>query len=431
MQRKRKLVRFINRSKLVSLILLIAISATLLADLLKVITEKMEHYFFHFYQENPLKILIGISPLIGLLAIFSIRKFIFSNKPNKGITEVIENLNSQKRTLKKDRIFSHFVNGWLTVIFGGSTGIEVSTVVSTAAIGSVAGDFVNRKEISNWLVMAGVSAGITALFNAPLAGIFFVVEVLMTNFSMTALSITVLSALTAGGLNYFMNQESFFQIAQTDWHMQAMPFFFLLGGIAALFSVYLTQTIIRVKKKFSEISSGFIKVLLGGLLIGTGILVFPSLYGEGYLTIKNLLTGNADKIGFGIVSSTYQYWQVILILCMILLFKPIITSFTLASGGDGGVFAPSLFLGAIVGFLVAQFINQTGLGHVVEINFVIVGMAAVLSASIHAPFTAIALVLGLTGNYQILLPTLITSLVAFGFARKIQPYTVYSYNPAR
>ncbi|WP_417940091.1 chloride channel protein [Flavobacterium sp. RS13.1] len=410
--------QFIKFRKLVIVSLLISFLSTFLGISLKRITEYYEEIFFHEVSVNP--IFYTIFPVFGLSVIYFLRQYLFKKKENKGIKEVFESTGSKSKNLPSYKIPSHFINGLLTVIFGGSTGIEVSTVVATATIGSVA----HEKEYffrqyKTELICAGVAAGVTALFSSPIAGILFAFEVISRKVTRAFIISNVIAVSIAFGLLTILKEEPLFAISITTWHLKAIPYFILLGILAGMNSVYLTRCVLFFKSQFGKIDTHYYKVIIGSAVLSISLFIFPQLYGEGYHAIKTSFIAPNQIMTFTL-ALTY---------IGILVLKPIVTSITLASGGDGGVFAPSLFIGAFLGLLLASVLNTFFQVHVIPVNFMIIGMAAVLSASIHAPFTAIFLVCGLTNDYTLFFPILAVSLISKYTAKMIYPYTVYSYSP--
>jgi CIC family chloride channel protein len=404
--------------KLVVIAALVGILSAFLGDALKTLTENYETHFFSLTENN--KLLLLVFPIIGLSLIFFLRTFLFRKKENKGIKEIYDSLKTRHNDLPIYKIPSHFVNGLLTVVFGGSTGIEVSTVVASASIGSVAQKkgqihHLFRKE----LICAGVAAAVTVLFNSPIAGALFALEVILKKMPKIAVLCVTVSVLTAWGFNFLFGSKSLFTIHIDHWNYYAFPYFIILGIIAGLNSVYLTKCVLFFKALFSKINKGATKIFVGSIIISACLLMFPQLYGDGYHAMKEIFLPSSD------LKPTNSLF---VILIGILLLKPVITSATLASGGDGGVFAPSLFIGAFLGLFVALVLNTFFNAQVIPINFMVVGMAAVLSACLHAPFTALFLICGLLNDYTLLVPALTACFVAKITAKMIVPYTVYSYS---
>jgi len=411
--------QFIKFRKLVIVSILIGFLSAFLGISLKKITEYYEEIFFHEVSVNP--IFYIIFPVFGLSVIYFLRQYLFKKKENKGIKEVFESTKSTSKNLPSYKIPSHFINGLLTVIFGGSTGIEVSTVVATATIGSVAQQKENVfRQYKTELICAGVAAGVTALFSSPIAGILFALEVISRKVTRAFIISNVIAVSIAFGLLTILKEEPLFAVTITTWHLKAIPYFILLGILAGMNSVYLTKCVLFFKSQFGKIDTHYYKIILGSAVLSISLFIFPQLYGEGYHAIKTSF----------IAPNQIMTLTLALTFGGILLLKPIVTSITLASGGDGGVFAPSLFIGAFLGLLLASILNTFFNVNVLPVNFMIIGMAAVLSASIHAPFTAIFLVCGLTNDYTLFLPILVVCLISKYTAKMIYPHTVYTYAPS-
>ena len=416
--RIKKNYQLIKFQKLVIVSVLIGFLSAFLGISLKKITEYYEEIFFHQTSLNP--IFIILFPVFGLSIIYFLREYLFRKKENKGIKEIFESTNSKSKNLPNYKIPSHFINGLLTVVFGGSTGIEVSTVVASATIGSVAQRKQNVfRQYKTELICAGVAAGVTALFSSPVAGILFAIEVISRKVTRAFLISNLIAVAIAFGLVFLLDEKPLFAVTITTWHLRAIPYFILLGILAGINSVYLTRCVLLFKTQFSKIKIHYYKILIGSLILSISLFFFPQLYGEGYHAIKGIFVHSND------VTLSFS---LILTFIGIILLKPIVTSATLASGGDGGVFAPSLFIGAFLGLLVALLLNTYLNANVIPVNFMVIGMAAVLSASIHAPFTAIFLVCGLTNDYTLFLPILVVCLISKYTAKMIYPFTVYSYS---
>ncbi|MBI3883610.1 MAG: chloride channel protein [Sphingobacteriales bacterium] len=419
------MIQFTTRTKeyikLAGVSILIGFLCALLGDSLKKMTAYYEDHFVAVASKNWL--LYILFPVAGLSVIHLLRTYLFKKKENKGIKEIFETLKTRHNELPVFKIPSHYINGFLTVIFGGSTGIEVSTVVASATVGAVVQKKAHihtafRKE----LIYAGVAAGVAALFNSPIAGILFSLEVISKKVSLNALISIFIAVLTVTAVNFILHGEPLFKLTITSWNYYAIPYFIVLGVIAGLNAVYLTKTVLFFKKQFGRLNQYALKILISAVILSTALLFFPQLYGDGYFAMENIFTASAHEHVFS--------YGLLVLAGSLLLFKPIVTSATLASGGDGGVFAPSLFMGAFLGLLTAAILNQYFNAQVIPVNFMVIGMAAVLSASLHAPFTAVFLVCGLVDNYILFVPLFIACLFSMLVAKMIYPYTVYTYLPA-
>ncbi|MCW4468395.1 chloride channel protein [Flavobacterium sp. MFBS3-15] len=411
----RKIYPFVKYQKLIIASLIIGFLAAFLAVSLKKMTDHYEEVLFAQSQNNIIYILLF--PLFGLSLIYILRQYLFKKKENKGIKEVFESTATGKG-LPSYKIPSHFINGLITVSFGGSTGIEVSTVVSSAAIGSLAQEKEKfLKKYKSELICAGITAGITALFCTPFAGLLFAYEVIAKKLSKVFVIANVLAAAIAYAFVLLIGEKPLFTINITQWHLHAAPWLVMLGVLCGLNAVYMTKCVMFFKKHSQKIASHYHRILVGAAIISALIFILPQLYGDGYHAIReSIRTANTAALT---LSGT-------LIFLGILLLKPVITSVTLSAGGDGGVFAPSLFIGAFLGLFTGAALNTWFDAGIIPINFMVMGMAAMLSASIHAPFTALFLICGLVGDYTLFLPVLIVCLISKYTAQAIYPHTVYS-----
>ena len=416
----RKNIKLIRLRKLVVVSIVIGFLAAFLGLILKHITEHYEHLLFGQSQKNWIFLLFF--PIFSLSIISILRTYLFKKKENKGIKEIFITIRSRKKNLPSYKIPSHVINGFLTVIFGGSTGIEVSTVVAAATIGSVAQQKENLfARYKTSLICAGVAAGITALFCSPIAGVLFAYEVISKKLSRSFVIACSISVAIASILLIILDEPTMFPLQINNWNYSAIPFFILLGILAGGISVYFTKTVMFCKEKFALLKKDYYRIILGAVLLSIALLFVPQLYGDGYHAIRVALLDSNSQLTF-----TFIFGTVIL-----MILKPIITSITLAAGGDGGVFAPSLFVGAFLGLLTAVVLNSISGVNVIVLNFVVLGMAAVLSASIHAPYTSIFLLCGVIGDYSLLIPLAIVCITAKYTAKAIYPFTVYTFDPQK
>lgn len=399
--------------------MMVGLASALLAFTLKHLTEFFEHYFFNFVQ-NRYTVLFIILPSIGITTIYFLRKYLFQNRKNKGITEIYKTLDQRKDHLPLFKIPSHFFNGFLTVIFGGSTGVEVSTVVATATIGNYA----YEKEFSarmykRELICAGVVAGVAILFTSPLAGFLFAMEVIARKTRKSLIIACTASALISWLFIELFDSARILSTKVEDWNYNAIPFFLVLSILGGILSVYFTLLVTRMKKLFSNISNNFIRVNLGAIAVGTLIFFFPTLYGDSYHGLREVLTNPLES------SSAVP----VLFLLAVAVLKPLASSLTLGAGGDGGVFAPSIVAGAFLGLMVA-FIGNNYFGmNLIPVNFALLGAAVTLSASLYAPFTSVILICNLLPDgYILFVPILICCFISHQFAKKLLPYNVYTHD---
>ncbi len=394
-----------------------ALAASVLSYSLKHFTEFFEHEIFHTIEAKS-HFLFLIVPLLGLAAIFFCRKYLFKNKKNKGITEIYKTLDQRKEHLPLYKIPSHYLNGFLTVITGGSTGIEVSTVVATATVGNMAyKQEYSARVFKRELICAGVAAGVAVLFANPLAGWLFAVEVIAKKVSKPLMLSCTVSALVAWVFIFFFDNQLLVPVEVGEWHWEALPLFVLLGLLGSLLAVYFTLLVTRIKTWSSQFSSDALRIGSGALAVGLLIFLFPALYGDSYIGMNSAL--ESAQIG-----QFPPYW----ILIALVLLKPLAASVTLAAGGDGGVFAPSIAAGAFLGLLFATVCKSLLGIDLIPLNCALVGMAATLSGALHAPLTSLILICGiLPSGYQLFIPILIGSLISRFVAAKLLPYNAYTY----
>lgn len=414
---KRKKVQAHYYFKLVLVSFIVSSVCALLAFSLKEAAEIAERKIFS--DVNAInKLLLIVLPTIGITAIYFLRKYLFRKRKNKGITEIYKTLDQRKDHLPFFKIPSHYLNGFLTVIFGGSTGVEVSTVVATATVGNEAykKDF-SAKMYKRELVCAGVVAGVAILFGSPIAGWLFAIEVIARKLTRSLVISCTASALTAWGFISLMEHQPLLPFAVSEWKWSALPFFVLLSLLGGTLSVYFTLLVVHVKSFFSNITNNFIRVNLGALVVGTLIFFLPYLYGDSYHGLSEVLSASFRDNSFSIG-----------ILLLLVLLKPVAASLTLGAGGDGGVFAPSIVAGAFLGLLFAIVCNRFFDAHLILLNFALVGAAATLSSSIYAPFTSLFLVCGLVPNgFALFIPVLMASLISQKFSQLLLPYNVYTH----
>lgn len=400
--------------KLIFISVIIGLCSSVFGITLKHFTEKAEHYFFELNKGN--FVMISLTLIAGLTLIYLFRKYAFQNKVNKGIPEVLEAASSHKK-IPFYKIPSHYINGFLTLISGGSTGIEVSTVVSSGSIGGYATNkHLKFRHYNKEFIGAGVAAGITALFINPLAGLLFSYEIVVKKPSKVFFVTHFVSIGIASTVNILLQQKPLFHAAILDWQIHAIPYLIGFSVIAVLYAIFLTISVGYLKKLFTKINGPYLRLLICALLVSVCITFIPELYGDGYHSIQeNLAVANAMPFSSALI----------LQLVVLLLFKPFASALTLAAGGDGGVFAPALFGGAFLGLLVALVCNTFFNAHLIPVNFMVFGIALVLSASMHAPFTALFIVCGMFGSYTLFAPLLVLCIAVKYLSKYIYPHSMY------
>ncbi|MCK4664422.1 MAG: chloride channel protein [Bacteroidales bacterium] len=390
------------------------------------------HYFltkgFHVEYENYLYLAY---PFFGiLLTVFFIRTFIKHNIGH-GVSRILFSISKQNSIIKQHNTYSSILASTLTIGFGGSVGSEAPIVLTGASIGSNLGRlFRMNYKTTTLLIGCGAAGAIAGIFKAPIAGLVFTLEVLMLDLTMASLVPLLISAVTGASIAYFLmgNEVLLSYNVTTSFLINDIPFYILLGIFAGLVSLYFTRGAMFIESKFSLITKAYKKLIVGGISLSLLIFVFPPLYGEGYEILKEILSGN----GLEIVNNSFfysikdNYWLFLSFLLLILIFKVAAMSVTTGSGGIGGIFAPTLFMGGISGYFVALLLNRSSYINVSESNFALVGMAGLMAGVMHAPLTGIFLIAEITGGYQLFIPLMITATISYITIIYFEPHTIYT-----
>ncbi|GEC78714.1 chloride channel protein [Flavobacterium aquatile] len=370
-------------------------------------------------------------PIIGiLLTVFVIRR-VLNGELEKGSSKILYAVAKKGGIIPKKQMYAQIITSSLTVGLGGSAGLESPIVITGAAFGS---NFAQKYRLSQkdriLLLACGVSAGIGAAFNAPIAGVLFAVEVILTDVSISAFIPIIISGATGALVSkVILSQDvllSFKNVTEFDYHNT--PYYILLGILAGLVSVYHARNFRKVEHFFSKIRSGvYKKALFGASILAILIFIFPSLFGEGYESIKTLSTANPEELLNNTFLEDYKskQWVLLAFVGIIVLLKAFATGLTLGSGGNGGNFAPSLFVGSYLGFFVAKFMDITNINsHLPVTNFAIVGMAGILSGLFHAPLTAIFLIGEITGGYDLMVPLMMVSSISYAVSKQFEKHSM-------
>lgn len=369
-------------------------------------------------------------PMIGITLTVILLKYVIKDDLSHGVSKVMYAISRKGGFIKGHNCWSSLLTSTITVGFGGSVGLEAPIVYTGSAIGSNISRFLRLdRHLTTILAACGAAGAIAGIFKAPIAGILFVFEVLMIDMSMFAVLPMLISAIAASMISYFfLGQDSAFTfVATSSFELSKIPAFVLLGLFAAVVCLYFFRIETFVAKVFRRLNT-FWKIVTGGVLLGTMVYVFPPLFGEGYHALNKLLAGDMHSVfenSFFYNQSSNVYMVLIVILSIIIL-KAFATNITCASGGVGGVFAPSLFIGGFVGFFVARLVNMTGLVTVAENNFVLVGMSSVMAGVMFAPLTSIFLIAEITGGYDLLAPLLISTTICYLVVKSAHKYSIYA-----
>ena len=374
-------------------------------------------------------------PLLGLILVAAFVKYILRKKVDHGIPTVLYSISKRNGKIFPHNIFSSVIASSITVGFGGSVGLEGPTLATGAAMGSNLARLFGLNYRQVVLMLGCASAGaMAAIFKAPIAAVVFALEVIMINLTMTTIIPLLISSVTGAITSYlFLGQNTLYSFSNIEsYNLSELPYFFLLGIFTGLASLYFIKMYINVAGIFEKIKKWQIRLFLGGITLGVLIFLFPSLYGEGYESTNNALNGNIEYLFENSIFSgqDQQIFWVLGLLLLVIIFKVIATSVTFGAGGIGGVFAPSLFIGASAGLFFGKLMNYFG-ANLNEQNFSLVAMGGLISGVIHAPLTGIFLIAEITGGYALLLPLMITATISYATIRLFQSTSVYTYQLAR
>ncbi len=385
-----------------------------------------QNHFFYF-----------VCPMIGIALAALFVHYIVKDDISHGITKILYAISQRKSIIKAHNMWSSLVGSAVTIGFGGSVGAEAPIVLTGAAIGSnLAKLFRLDQKTMMLMIGCGAAGAIGGIFTAPIAGLVFTLEVLLMDLTMTSVAPLLISSVTATAFTYLVSggESTMFDILVYEpFALNRIPWYLVLGVVCGFASLYFIRGMNRLEQWFKRsIRSIGAKILVGGIALGFLIFLFPPLYGEGYDVIVNIINGDSQSafVNSPLVKLGSGPWLIVLYFVSVILFKIVASVTTNGGGGVGGIFAPSLFMGALVGFVVARTINLLGFA-VPESNFALVGMAGLMSGVMHAPLTGIFLIAELTGGYHLFMPLIIVSIVAYITIKFFEPHSLYAMRLAQ
>jgi len=406
------------------------------------ILKNLTHFFQHLLEGNLVKYyhqaFYFAFPIIGLILVYLVIKYVIRHKLSHGIPSTLYAISKHKGIMRKYQMFGSLLTAPITVGFGGSVGLEGPTVATGAAISSnISRMFHMNQNNRNLLIGCAAAGAMSSIFKAPIAAIIFAIEVFSLDLTIASMLPLLLASISAVITSYFFFGDDIllpFKIEDT-FKISDVPFFVILGLFAGLTSIYFTEVYERVQKLFDKISSPIKRLFIGGISIGILVYLIPPLYGEGFDVINSLVQGNPEKVLTNNILELdlTNVWMVIILLTGLVLFKIIASALTFGAGGVGGIFAPTLFMGSIMGNIVAKIINNIGVfgTKVSESNFTLVGMAGLMAGVLHAPLTAIFLIAEVTGGYELFIPLMITAAIAYSITKYVHPHSVYNMELGR
>ena len=380
-----------------------------------------------------------VFPVVGIYLTSLFIRYIVKDNISHGITRVLYAISSKQSRLKGHNCWSSVVASAITIGFGGSVGAEAPIVLTGSAIGSNLGQlFKLDNRTLMLLVGCGASAAIAGIYKAPIAGLVFTLEVLMVDLTMASLLPILIACVTATCFTYiFVGTESMFTFhIDGAWIIERVPASVLFGVFCGLISLYFMRTMTVCENMFAAMKNHtYLRLIVGGVILSSLIFLFPSLYGEGFSSINILLNGETESDWSQILNNSLFYGHnhlLVLYIGLVLFTKVFATSATNGSGGCGGTFAPSLFIGAFGGFFFARLWNiyQVGI-YIPEKNFTLLGMAGVMAGVMHSPLTAMFLIAEITGGYQLLLPLMIVCISSYLTINIFEPHSIYGMRLAR
>ena len=432
----RRLVKKLSeRDAMMILALFVGISCGFAAVILKTAIEFIHHSLTSWFDGEAYNFLYLLYPGAGMLLAMLFVRYVIKDNIGHGVTKVLQAVSKNESKIRPHNMWSSVLASSVTIGFGGSVGAEAPIVYTGAAIGSNVARYMGLSYKNMTILLGcGAAGAVAGIFKAPLAGVLFTLEILLFNISMTSILPLLLSTISATVISYiFLGDAPSFECTLSPFAMSNIPFYIILGIFCAACSVYFTRMTLWLEDKIKSIEKPFVRWAISASCLGLLIFLFPPLFGEGYEHLHVLLNGGMiDMDGQTILAFMLRKsWVIPVFFMLILLLKVFSMSFTNAGGGVGGTFGPTLFIGAVAGFVVSRTINLIGGDLVPEQNFVLVGMAGLMAGVMQAPMTAIFLIAEISGGYELLIPLILTATVSYGVTRAFEPYSIYTKRIAK
>lgn len=424
-----------QRQFIIILSLVVGVFAAIAAFILKTTIHFIQSSLTESFSRHHVNFWYLVFPVIGILIASLFVRYIVKDDISHGVTRILYAISQRKSILKLHNVWTSLVGSSITIGFGGSVGAEAPIVLTGAAIGSNLGNFFKMDQKTLMLLVGcGASGAIGGIFKAPIAGLVFTLEVLMLDMTLTSIIPLLISSVTATTLSYFLSGSAFtFQFSKYEpFSIARIPYLILLGVICGLVSLYFTRGMNRIEGIFRKVKNPLTKLVIGGSVLSLLIFIFPPLYGEGYDTVVALLNGHSATVlnqSF-FLSLGHSPWVIIVYLGLIVIFKIFASASTTAAGGVGGIFAPTLFIGCLTGFVVARILLYFGI-LIPEANFALAGMSGLMSGVMHAPLTGIFLIAELTGGYNLFMTLMIVSTVSYLTIILFEPHSLYAMRLAQ
>lgn len=419
--------------------LLVGVFTALAAYVLKFLVEYIKEFLTENFDSTGANWLYLVYPVVGILLTSLFIRKVVRDDISHGVTKILYAISCRQSRIKRHNIWSSVCASAITIGCGGSVGAEAPIVLTGSAIGSNLGSIFRMDHKTLMLLVGcGAAGAVSGIFKAPIAGLVFTLEVLMIDLTMASLLPLLITSVTAACISYMLTgTESMFHF-QLDFPfaLERVPYAIALGIFCGLVAWYFTRSMNWIENIFRRYSNPYVKFVIGGTMLSVLIFLFPPLYGEGYDTISLLLNGKSSADWDTVMNNSFFYGNaslLVIYLLLIILFKVFASSATNGGGGCGGIFAPSLFLGCISGFVFSYVCNEFHIGntYIPEKNFALMGMAGLMSGVMHAPLTGVFLIAELTGGYALFLPLMIVSVCAYLTIIVFEPHSIYSMRLAK
>ena len=422
----------ISHQKFVFLLsVIIGLITGVAAYLMKTFVIYLKDFLVNRFEVSQSNLLLYVYPMAGILLTVFFMRWIIRDDVRHGIPRILYVISKKKGEMRKHKTFSSFIGGALTSGFGGSAGLESPIISTGASIGSTfASTFNLNFKTKTLLIGCGAAGAMASIFTTPIAAVIFSMEVLMLDLTATSIIPLLISSVTGAiTAKLMMSDEVLFHFSlDNHFNIPDLPFYVLLGILAGLVSLYFNRTHYVISRWMNSIQQRRKRTLLGVLIMGSLIFLFPVLFGEGYNFLKVIIDGDPKELTSWSFFYDYRmnFWVFSVFLFLVLLLKVVATTLTIESGGIGGVFAPAVFTGGITGFLFSSIINHFDWArHLNEKSFTLVGMAAVFGGVLHAPLTAIFFAAEITNGYHLMLPLMLTTSIAYSTIKFFDNHSIF------
>lgn len=433
----RKLITYVLQLRRQHAIILMSIAVGVAAGLIAVILKNaafgLRYLLTENFAINQVNWLYAVYPIIGIAITWVIIKKVLKDvHPGPGIPVTLHAISKRKGQLKKRQIYASIITSVFTVGFGGSAGLEAPAVQSSAAAGSTLASAMKMTYKTRILMIACAAAGsLAAIFKAPVAAIIFAVEVIMIDLTTASLVPLLMASLSALLTTYlFIEEDQLLSIEVSEpFTVRYLLLYILLGIGCGVFSVYFNKIYLSITTRMQSIRKLWVRLLTGGVILGVIILLFPPLYGEGYDVLNAFLRDDLREVTLNSIFYEFSVdsWVLIGFLFALMVLKVVATAITLGSGGVGGIFAPTLFMGGTFGYLFAKLLERGQITEALPVgNFALLGMAGLMAGVLHAPLTSIFLIAEISGGYDLFVPLMLCAGIAYYTSRLSSKHTIYT-----